>query len=252
MVEDTPAKVLDFSFKGKALINVKVLKSSSRKTELDVEGIKIETPLIGKFNAYNVTQALMICTALGYDGKTAASHIKNCFGAEGRLEKVNHPDAGDDKPLVLVDYAHTPDALKNVTSSLAGLKQPGQTLVVVFGCGGDRDKTKRPEMARIAQTYADRVIVTSDNPRTEDPDKIIDDITKGFSKGFEYARITSRRAAIHKAIAEGDGQTIVLIAGKGHETYQEVHGKRSHFDDREEARKALSETNGHVKNSEVN
>lgn len=252
MVEDTAAKILDFSFKGKGLIGAEIERYSASKTELNVEGVHIETPLIGRFNAYNVVQALMICTALGFDGKTIADLMIDCTGAEGRMEKVNPRDSLTDKPLVIVDYAHTPDALKNVASTLSDLKQPGEKLLVVFGCGGDRDKSKRPEMAKIAEKYADEVIVTSDNPRTEDPDQIIEDIKTGFSEGYSFKAITSRKEAIQTAIKESDEQTIILIAGKGHETYQEINGIRSHFDDREEARNVLSGKNGHYKNSEVN
>lgn len=251
MVGSTPAKILDFSFKGKGLINAEVEKAFASHTELNVEGVKITTPLIGDFNARNVVQALMICTALGFDGQTVAAHLSDCKGAEGRLEKVNSPSLTKNRPLVVVDYAHTPDALKNVASTLAKLKQPGQRLIIVFGCGGDRDKSKRPEMAKIAETFADLVFVTSDNPRSEEPGKIIEDIKAGFSSGYNFKSITSRREAIEAAISECDENDIVLIAGKGHETYQEINGIRSHFDDREEARRALNSKNGQTKNSEV-
>jgi len=159
------------------------------------------------------------------------------------MERVNREPVPSDEPIILVDYAHTPDALENVCQTLAGLKKTGQKLTVLFGCGGDRDKTKRPKMAAIAEKYADRVIVTSDNPRTEDPESIIADILAGFSDQTSVDHDPARRTAIEKAVLEASDDDIVLIAGKGHETYQEINGERSHFDDREEARAALLKRN---------
>jgi UDP-N-acetylmuramoyl-L-alanyl-D-glutamate--2,6-diaminopimelate ligase len=252
MVKDTSAKVLDFSFKNGAVISVSIDRLTPYETVLDLEGVKIHTPLIGRFNAANVTQSVLICYALGFSSDVVADHVPYCTGAAGRMEKVVTDGFSDDKPLVIVDYAHTPDALKNVASTLSELKKPEQNLVILFGCGGDRDKGKRPEMARIAAKYGDKIIVTSDNPRSEDPAMIIKDIVAGFSSVNLFETVVSRREAIRKAIRESDVNSLVLIAGKGHETYQEIKGERTHFDDREEARKALSNQNGPLKNSEVN
>lgn len=251
MTKSSPAKVLDFSFNNRGLISASIDSATAKQTTINVEGVSFTTPLIGEFNAKNIVQSLMICTALGFDGKTVVSVLKSCKGAEGRMERVQPVSANGDKPLVIVDYAHTPDALQNVASTLSQLKQPGQRLVIVFGCGGDRDKTKRPEMAKIAEEFGDEVYVTSDNPRTEDPTEIINDIIAGFSSNFTYKSIVSRKKAIHTAISESDENDIILIAGKGHETYQEIDGIRSHFDDREEARLALKEKNGHKSTREV-
>ncbi|PKD44954.1 UDP-N-acetylmuramoyl-L-alanyl-D-glutamate--2,6-diaminopimelate ligase [Rhodohalobacter barkolensis] len=240
MVKNTSAKVIDFSFKENGTVNAEILKTTPEQTLLDVEGIKFFTPLVGKFNAYNVVEALLIGTALGYDGKLLADVLPACRGAEGRLEKVTTKNSTQSLPMVFVDYAHTPDALENVASTLSELKKENQKLLILFGCGGDRDRSKRPEMAKISEKYGDRVIVTSDNPRSEDPQKIIQDIETGFSSTFSYRSIVSRKEAIHTAITESSSNTIVLIAGKGHETYQEINGIRNHFDDREEAREALN------------
>lgn len=252
MASNSSAKVIDFSFKNNAVISASIDRLTSQETVLDLEGVKVKTPLIGRFNAVNVAEAVLICYALGFDSGTVANQIPFCSGAEGRLEKICAEKNGEDKPLVIVDYAHTPDALKNIASTLSDLKQPGEKLVILFGCGGDRDRGKRPEMARIAAKYGDKIIVTSDNPRSEDPAAIIKDIVAGFSSENMFETVVSRREAIRKAIRESDRQSIVLIAGKGHETYQEINGERTHFDDREEARKALSNQNGPFKNSEVN
>lgn len=244
LVKDTEARVLGFSFSQKEMVLITVNELTAEGTSLNLEGIELKTPLIGLFNAYNTAQAVLICSALGFDGKIVAEKLQNCTGAPGRMEKVLHPTHPDEHPIVVVDYAHTPDALKNVASTLSELKDNDQSLAIVFGCGGDRDKSKRPKMARISEKYASHIYVTSDNPRTEDPEQIIRDIMKGFSSGSTPVAITSREMAIQKAIAESDSKTIVLVAGKGHETYQEIYGKRNHFDDREIALSALKQRNG--------
>jgi UDP-N-acetylmuramoyl-L-alanyl-D-glutamate--2,6-diaminopimelate ligase len=141
--------------------------------------------------------------------------------------------SGDGNPLIIVDYAHTPDALQNVLSTLSAVKDASQKLTVVFGAGGDRDSAKRPEMAKVAELFADKVIVTSDNPRTENPDVIIADIIAGFDKLDKVSSVTNRKDAIERATSEAKSNEIILIAGKGHEDYQEINGQRHHFDDRE-------------------
>ncbi len=251
MTEDTPAKVLSFSFRENGLFKARLVQSTASSTAINIEGVELTTPLIGMFNAYNVVQALLICTALGFDGKQISSVLAECKGAEGRMEVVQPDDESAKTPVVIVDYAHTPDALENVASTLAELKQEGQTLCILFGCGGDRDRSKRPAMAKVAEKWADRIVVTSDNPRTEDPEAIIRDILDGFSDQAVYKAITSRKDAIREAIQESDEHSIVLIAGKGHETYQEIDSKRTHFDDREEARMALNHFTSNSKNGEV-
>ena len=141
----------------------------------------------------------------------------------------------------VVDYAHTPDALDNVISTINDIRQPSQTLITVVGCGGDRDKTKRPEMAQIAVQGSGRVILTSDNPRTEDPEAILDDMEAGLTDEDRrrVVRISDRRSALQAAVMMAQPGDIILVAGKGHETYQEVNGVRHHFDDREEMEKLL-------------
>lgn len=247
IVNSTPAKVLSFSFEDKGLLHAKILKSDATGMTISIDETKIETPLVGRFNAYNVVEALLTCTALGIDGKKAAEILEHCHGAPGRMERINEDLTIENEPIVFVDYAHTPNALENVLSTLRELKTRHQKLVCVFGCGGDRDKSKRPKMASIAESYANRVIVTSDNPRTEDPGLIIDEIMKGFKHPDEITRITNRQDAIKEAVLSSKAGSIVLIAGKGHETYQEINGKRIHFDDREIVREALQQRDGRAK-----
>ena len=238
MAENASCKVLDFSFHGKGTVNCEIISSTSDGLKIKVDDVILETPLVGEFNAYNTVQALLICSALGYDTTKVAKILSECKGAPGRMERVQLADNAN-TPLVLVDYAHTPDALKNVAQTLQGLKKEDENLIIIFGCGGDRDKSKRPAMAKIAEEYGDSVVVTSDNPRTEDPEAIIKDITEGFTSEGGWISITDRKTAIEKTILKSSASDIILIAGKGHETYQEVHGFRSHFDDREIAEIAL-------------
>ncbi|MDZ7718770.1 MAG: UDP-N-acetylmuramoyl-L-alanyl-D-glutamate--2,6-diaminopimelate ligase [Balneolaceae bacterium] len=247
MTNSTPAKVLSFSFEDKGLLQAKILKSDATGMTLSIDETNIETPLVGRFNAYNVVEALLTCTALGIDGRAAAEILKECHGAPGRMERVNKDSSIRNEPIVFVDYAHTPNALENVLSTLRELKTRHQKLVCVFGCGGDRDRSKRPKMAKIADSFANRVIVTSDNPRSEDPNSIIDDIMEGFRKPSDITRITDRREAIQEAVVSSKAGSIVLIAGKGHETYQEINGDRIHFDDHEVVQQALNKWNDQAK-----
>ncbi len=240
---DCPAQIIDFSFKQEMAYSCELVSNTADGLVLKIDGVKFKTHLVGTFNAYNVAEAVFICRALGYEFTTIARALKSATGASGRLERVTLSEEAR-QPIVLVDYAHTPDALENVLTTLAELKTAKQKLHVVFGCGGNRDASKRPKMAAIAEKYADMVTVTSDNPRKEDPDAIIDEIMKGFEDEKKVTRITDRRNAIEDAITAADNNTMILIAGKGHETYQEIGDKRHEFDDREVAREALAKRNG--------
>lgn len=252
MASDCKASVNLFSFEQglPEAVKCEVISNSAAGLSIKIAETQVDSPLIGRFNAYNVAQAFLICTSLGFKAEEIKQAFKSAKGAPGRLEKVEIA-AKVNQPVVLVDYAHTPGALENVLQTLSAFKQPGQTLHVVFGCGGDRDKSKRPKMAQIAQQLADKVTITSDNPRNEDPDAIIDDAMAGFTKDGTVIRITDRHEAITNAIRNAGASTIILIAGKGHEAYQEVKGVRHHFDDREVAREALGQSNGNPKSNEV-
>lgn len=207
--------------------------------------IKIKSSLIGEFNLYNILAAVGAGVGLGLPVDVIERGITALKNVPGRLERV---DAG--QPFaILVDYAHTPDALERVLSTIRGLTD--KRIITLFGCGGDRDRGKRPIMGRIAAEYSDIVIVTSDNPRTEEPLKIIEDITSGvggqYSKGHKGSGvrvIPDRREAITEAIKEAREGDVVLLAGKGHEDYQIVGTEKIHFDDREEAIKAVKGRSG--------
>lgn len=247
MISDCPAQTITFSFSKVLDVECQILRNSTDGLIIRIGKKLIKSTLVGVFNAYNITETFLICRALGFGGDAIAEALQKTPGAPGRLERVK--SSGSDQPTVLVDYAHTPDALENVLRTLADLKTNQQKLYVVFGCGGNRDKMKRPKMAAIAEKYADKIIVTSDNPRNEDPDAIINDIMPGFNDASSVERITDRKEAIIEAIQAGDKNSMILIAGKGHETYQEIDGKRHHFDDRKVAREALDSRNGNGKSS---
>jgi UDP-N-acetylmuramyl-tripeptide synthetase len=200
--------------------------------------IEIHAQLVGRPHVYNSLAALAAGLALGADLETAARGIGECPGVAGRFEQVRAEiDPGF---LVVVDYAHTDDALRNVLQT-AREAAAGGRVITVFGCGGDRDKTKRAPMGEIAAAMSDIAIVTSDNPRTEDPMAIIADIEAGLKKiGKGYIRLADRREAIRRAIEEARRGDIVVIAGKGHETYQIIGAETIHFDDREVAREAMT------------
>ena len=197
----------------------------------------VALPLVGSYNAANVMQAVAACHLLGLDADALREGLAACTAPPGRLERITEPD---DPYTVFVDYAHTDDALEKVLRGLRPLVPASGGLRVVFGCGGDRDRTKRPRMARVAWYYGDDVIITSDNPRTEDPEAIIDEILAGVpvERRAETRCIVDRRAAIEQMIAEAESGDVIVIAGKGHEDYQIIGTERKHFDDRQVATEA--------------
>ncbi|MDT8391314.1 MAG: UDP-N-acetylmuramoyl-L-alanyl-D-glutamate--2,6-diaminopimelate ligase [Lentisphaeria bacterium] len=197
--------------------------------------LSLSSPVPGRFNAENIAAVASLALTLGCAPEAIVEATRVFTGAPGRMWTVdlkNHARA-------VIDYAHTDDALKNVLQTLRELNP--KRLTVVFGCGGDRDRSKRPRMGRVAAERADKLIVTSDNPRTEPPTLIINDICCGIHDGADYERIVDRRAAVRKALAEALPGEIVLIAGKGHEDYQEINGVRTHLDDLEEVEAFLKD-----------
>lgn len=195
---------------------------------------KIHTTLIGTFNAYNATSAFATAHCLGIDADKIVEGIKSSPQVPGRFEVL-----GNGNKKVIVDYSHTADSLEKALQAVREIVKDKNQVVTVFGCGGDRDKTKRPVMGKVASELSDKVFVTSDNPRTESPFAIIEDIKNGISKSnFEVEE--NREDAIKKAIQGSDETAVILIAGKGHENYQEINGTRNHFSDREVALKYLA------------
>jgi UDP-N-acetylmuramyl-tripeptide synthetase len=215
-------------------IEVSLLKGTSFELKTSCGNRKITSPLVGKPHVYNMLAATAAAIELGYDLDEICNGLRNCVGAPGRFERV----PTDAEFAVVVDYAHSDDALLNTLQTAWELTNG--KIITVFGCGGDRDKTKRQPMGEVAGENSDLVIVTSDNPRTENPLQIIEEIEIGLKKtDCPFLTITDRREAIHQAIARAKPNDVVLIAGKGHETYQVVGSEKFHFDDREIAREAL-------------
>lgn len=240
MVENSTASVYDFGFVSDTLYQCHMVSNDPDGLMISVEDASITSPLVGQFNAYNLASAYLICKALDLTEEEITSALSVVQGASGRMESVKVKGA----PYVVVDYAHSPDALKNVLATLKELKADHQKLWVVFGCGGNRDVAKRPAMAKIAEEIADRSVVTSDNPRFENPDVIIADIVNGFNQLDYVTSITDRKEAIEHTIQHASASDIILIAGKGHEDYQEIEGQRHPFDDVSVARQALTQKTG--------
>jgi UDP-N-acetylmuramyl-tripeptide synthetase len=199
----------------------------------------VRSPLVGWPHIYNMLAASACGLALGYELETSVRAFETCAGAPGRFERIAH-DAGDF--AVVVDYAHTDDALRNVLATAREVATGGGRVITVFGCGGDRDRAKRAPMGEAAATFSDIIILTSDNPRTEDPEAILADTEVGLrAAGKPYLKIADRRGAIFRAVAEARAGDVVVIAGKGHEDYQIIGTEAFHFDDKEVAREALAE-----------
>ncbi len=230
MVQNCNAKVVTYSCRGVADHSCRVLEESFEGMLLRIDGTEAWAKLTGRHNAYNILAIYCTALALGTPADEALLAISKLDSAPGRLETLRGPR----DLAVVIDYAHTPDALENVLETLRAIC-PERELVCLFGCGGDRDRSKRPEMAAIAEKLADRIFVTSDNCRTEDPDAIIEEIKTGFSKAglLKAVCITDRKEAIKAAITLAKPSSTILIAGKGHETYQIIGTTKHHFDERE-------------------
>ena len=216
-------------------VKVSLLEGTSFTMATPAGECRITSPLVGRPHVYNMLSASAAALELGYSLESIAAGLSKCVGAPGRFERVPN-DAG---LPVIVDYAHTDDALLNTLQTARGLTEG--RVITVFGCGGDRDRTKRIPMGRVAGENSDIAIITSDNPRTEDPLKIIEEIEKGVAMtGTESVSISDRREAISYAVRKARPGDVVIIAGKGHETYQIVGTQKFHFDDREAASEALA------------
>ncbi len=230
MVQNTKAKVVRYSCRSIADHTCRIMEETFEGMLLKIDGRETWTRLIGQHNAYNILAIYSAAIAVGADPEETLVSISKLESAPGRLEVMRGPRGLS----VVIDYAHTPDALENVLKTLRDIDTDKQ-LVCLFGCGGDRDKTKRPEMAKVAEDYADRIIVTSDNSRTEKTEDILEDIRKGFSaRGLTKAVfIADRKEAIRAAISFAPDGAVILLAGKGHETYQIIGKEHRHFDERE-------------------
>ena len=239
MLQNTRARKLSYALKHDADFKGVIMESHFDGMLLKVNGTEMFTQLVGGFNASNLLAIYGAATALGFNKDELLVEISKLRGANGRFDMV-HSEQGI---VGIVDYAHTPDALENVLVTINEVRCHKETLITVVGCGGNRDTTKRPEMAAVAVKLSDRVILTSDNPRNEDPDEIIRQMKAGVAEEDrgKVLSITNRREAIRTAVALAKRGDIILLAGKGHENYQEINGVKNHFDDKEVLSEALKE-----------
>jgi UDP-N-acetylmuramoyl-L-alanyl-D-glutamate--2,6-diaminopimelate ligase len=232
MLQNTKAHRKGYSIKNMADYKGKILENQFDGLVLNIDGDDVYFKLVGSFNAYNLLAVYGAAMLLEQDKAKVLTSLSKLSGAEGRFDYVISPN----KIVGIIDYAHTPDAVQNVLSTIHDIRKGNEKVITVIGCGGDRDKTKRPIMAKVAATLSDKVILTSDNPRSEDPAQIIKDMEAGLDPNTQRKAIsiTDRREAIKTAVHLAQPGDIILLAGKGHEKYQEINGVRNHFDDKEE------------------
>lgn len=239
MLQNTKAKKYSYALKTVADYKTKILEKQFSGTLINVDGTEVWTKLIGTFNIYNLTAIIATAELLGLERLEILTIASQLVSVSGRFQYV----VSEDGVIAIVDYAHTPDALKNVLETINDIRTGNEELVTVVGCGGDRDKTKRPKMANIASQLSNQVIFTSDNPRTENPQTILDEMEVGVApENFRKTlSVLDRRQAIKTACKFAKTGDIILIAGKGHENYQEVNGIRTHFDDLEEIKNCFNQ-----------
>lgn len=232
MVQNTRSKVITFSLRGIGDYNAKILENTFEGLLLHIGNQELNTRITGAFNASNLLAVYAASQELGTDSQEVLLALSTLRSAEGRFDQYI---SDNDRIIGIIDYAHTPDALKKILETISAIRSGNELLITVLGCGGDRDKTKRPIMAKVASELSDKVILTADNPRSEDPEVIIEEMKKGVLPPLnrKLLSITDRRVAIETACQMAQPGDIVLVAGKGHEKYQEVNGNRIPFDDKE-------------------
>lgn len=231
MVQNTKAKIETYSLQTLASFKGKIISDTLSGMQMEINLQEVWFRVIGRFNAYNLLSVYGAAVLLGENPEIVLTELSNLKSPPGRFEQFHSAD----NIVGIVDYAHTPDALENVLETITHLRNGNEKVITVVGCGGNRDAEKRPKMAAIACKYSNRVILTSDNPRNEDPMDILDQMRKGVPP-LDYKKtsvIEDRREAILKACEEANPGDIILIAGKGHENYQEIKGIKHHFDDKE-------------------
>lgn len=238
MLSGIEANKFSYGFKNDPHFKGEISQVSISGLELKFNDIAIHSNLLGKFNAYNLLAVWSACSLLGFDMQKVNKILETIEPPRGRFQHFLSPKG----VLVVVDYAHTPDALEKILLAIQEINQGNGKIISVFGCGGDRDPTKRPIMGSIGAKFSDIAIFTSDNPRSEDPDKIISEMLVGLHSDQlkKVTIVADRRKAIKKAAKIAQKGDIILCAGKGHETYQDIKGKKTHFDDTEEFRKILN------------
>ena len=241
MLQNTKAHKKTYGLKNMADYKARILENQFEGLHLQIDGEEVWFKMVGTFNAYNLLAVYSAAMLLEQDKTKILTSLSKLTGARGRFDYIVAPN----KIIGIVDYAHSPDAIQNILSTVHDIRKNNEKVITVIGCGGDRDKTKRPIMAKAACEWSDRVILTSDNPRSEDPAQIIKDMEEGVDPAFKRytLSIVDRREAIKTACMLAKPGDIVVVAGKGHEKYQEVKGERSHFDDMEELSNIFKDLN---------
>jgi UDP-N-acetylmuramoyl-L-alanyl-D-glutamate--2,6-diaminopimelate ligase len=242
MLQNTKARKLGYALKTYTDYRAQIIENQFGGLLLKVNEQEVWSKMVGQFNAYNVLAIYAAAMELGLEQIEVLEAVSQLQGVAGRFQYFT---TVGEKITAIVDYAHTPDALKNVLETINSIRTRNEKLITVVGCGGDRDTTKRPKMAHIAAALSDQVIFTSDNPRTENPDLILEDMEKGVQPQDYKKTITiaDRKQAIKTAAKMANKNDIILIAGKGHETYQEINGVRNDFDDRKIILEFLNQLN---------
>lgn len=238
MLQNTVATKYLYSLKTMAAFKGKILENALTGLVMTINDQEVHFRLIGTFNAYNLLAVYGAAICLGKESQEVLTALSMLTGAEGRFDYI----ISANNIIGIVDYAHTPDALENVLATIKKLRKGYEQIITVVGCGGDRDKTKRPIMAQAACDLSDRVILTSDNPRTEDPEAILRDMETGLSSSAKrkYITIVDRKLAIEEAVKIAKPEDIILVAGKGHEKYQDINGVKHPFDDKQILQKAFT------------
>ena len=240
MLQNTKAHKYSYALRSPADFKAKIIDNNVRGLQLEINGTDMFTRLIGEFNAYNLLAVYATATLLGVDKLEALTQLSALAPPEGRFDQIVSEQDGI---TGIIDYAHTPDALKNVLHTINAIRRGNETLISIVGCGGDRDATKRPVMAQVAAHLSDKCILTSDNPRSEDPNEILRQMNEGvtITDRKKVLSITDRKEAIRTACMMAGKGDIILLAGKGHEKYQEIKGIKYDFDDKTVLREIFSE-----------
>jgi UDP-N-acetylmuramoyl-L-alanyl-D-glutamate--2,6-diaminopimelate ligase len=231
MLQNTKAHKYTYALKTPADFKAKIIDNNVRGLQLEINGAEMFTRLIGEFNAYNILAVYACATLLGADSFQCLTHLSALAPPDGRFDQIV---SANENITGIVDYAHTPDALKNVLHTINAIRRGDETLISIVGCGGDRDAAKRPIMAQVAAHLSDKCILTSDNPRSEHPNEILRQMNEGVTvtDRKKVLLITDRKEAIKTACMMAGKGDIILLAGKGHEKYQEINGIKYDFDDK--------------------
>ena len=237
MVQNSKAKPYTYSLKSLADFKAKILENTIEGIQMEIDGNQVFTRLVGRFNAYNILTVYATAHLLGFDDLEILTVLSGLKTAEGRFDLVKSKGS----ITAIIDYAHTPDALENVLTTIQQIRNGNERIITVVGCGGDRDKDKRPVMGKISCNYSDQVVFTSDNPRSEDPLVIIEEMKSNLDPDHykKYLVMVNREEAIKTACSMAASGDIILIAGKGHEKYQEINGEKLPFDDKEKVKNIL-------------